>query len=89
MPRLSQDIHSWNFRSLASAWSEKTAGEEDPPRTLQIARTKSKSKTRPVHDLPLFADYPSETETAPQTGSGPSLSDDDDTIIQFPGGVRV
>jgi type IV secretion system protein VirD4 len=74
---------------LDKAFSEKTAGEEDPPRTLQIARTKNKAKTRPVHDLPLFADYPSETEITPQTASGPSLSDDDDTIIQFPGGVRV
>ena len=63
------------------------SGEEDPPRTRQIARTKTKSTQ--ISDLPLFADLATEVKAAPQTDVGPSLGDDDDTIVQFPGGVRV
>jgi hypothetical protein len=62
-------------------------GEEEPPRTRQIARTKAKPTQ--IHDLPLFADRPIEAEAAPQTEIGTSLGDDEDTIVQFPGGVRV
>ena len=87
--------HDWSSEARAThpkldkAWLEKTTGEEDPPRTLQIARTKAKLKTHLVHDLPLFADFETEAEAAPQTDVGCSLGDEDDTIVQFPGGVRV
>ncbi|MBN9262550.1 MAG: IncP-type conjugal transfer protein TraG, partial [Hyphomicrobium sp.] len=72
---------------LDKSWSEMVTGEEDPPRTRQIARTKAKSTQ--VSDLPLFADLETEAKAAPQADVGPSLGDDDDTIVQFPGGVRV
>ncbi|MGE0768113.1 MAG: type IV secretory system conjugative DNA transfer family protein, partial [Hyphomicrobiaceae bacterium] len=72
---------------LDTSWSEMVTGEEDPPRTRQITRMKSKSTQ--LHDLPLFADRPIEAEAAPQIEVGRSLGDDDDTIVQFPGGVRV
>ncbi len=87
--------HDWPSKprtthpKLDKAWSEMVTGEGDPPRTLQITHTKPKAKQRQVHDLPLFADLTIETETAPQAGPGLSLGDDDDTIVQFPGGVRV
>src|SRR5690606_13312066 len=72
---------------LDKAWSETATAEEDPPRTRQIARTKSKAKPRQVSDLPLFADLGTEAKTAPQPHVGPSR-DDDDTIVPFPGGAR-
>ncbi len=72
---------------LDTSWSEMVTGDEDPPRTRQIARTKTKPSR--LHDLPLFADRPIEAEAAPQAEFGRSLGDDDDTIVQFPGGVRV
>ena len=72
---------------LDTSWSEMVTGEEDPPRTRQI--TRAKAKPTQIHDLPLFADRPIEAEAAPQTEVGTSLGDDDDTIVQFPGGVRV
>ena len=72
---------------LDKSWSEMVTGDEDPPRTRQIARTKTKPSQ--LHDLPLFADRPIEAEAAPQAEVGRSLGDDDDTIVQFPGGVRV
>jgi type IV secretion system protein VirD4 len=72
---------------LDTSWSEMVTGEEDPPRTRQI--TRAKAKPTQIHDLPLFADRPIEAEAAPQTEIGTSLGDDDDTIVRFPGGVRV
>ena len=67
------------FRSPASAAACVRGGSSSP----------AKPKTRPVHDLPLFADFETEAEAAPQTDVGRSLGDDDDTIVQFPGGVRI
>ncbi len=87
--------HDWSIEArpthpkLDKSWSQTATGEEDPPRALQIARAKAKPKARQVHDLPLFADLPIETKAAPQTDVGRSLGDDDDTIVQFPGGVRI
>lgn len=87
--------HDWpgkprtTHRKLEQCWSEKAASEEDPPRTLQMTRTKTKPKTRQVSDLPLFADLGTEAKTTPQTHVGPSLTDDDDTIVPFPGGARI
>ena len=72
---------------LDTSWSDMVTGEEDPPRTRQITRTKAKPTQ--LHDLPLFADHPIEAEAAPQADVGRSLGDNDDTIVQFPGGVRV
>ncbi|OJU23284.1 MAG: hypothetical protein BGN89_10630 [Alphaproteobacteria bacterium 64-6] len=63
-------------------------GEEDPPRTRQISRPKTKTQPQ-IHDLPLFADRPIDADTASQADVGRSLGDDDGTIVQFPGGVRV
>jgi type IV secretion system protein VirD4 len=72
---------------LDKSWSDTVTAEEDPPRTRQIARTKTKPAQ--VSDLPLFADLGTEAKAAPQTEVGPSLGEDDDTIVQFPGGVHV
>ncbi len=73
---------------LDTSWSEMVTGEEDPPRTRQITRTKTKTQPQ-IHDLPLFADRPIDSDTAPPADVGRSLNGDDDTIVQFPGGVRV
>jgi type IV secretion system protein VirD4 len=87
--------HDWpsearaTYPKLDTSSAEMTTGEEDPPRIRQITRSKSKTKPRPVHDLPLFADLSIETDPTPPTDVARSLSDDDDTVIQFPGGVRV
>jgi type IV secretion system protein VirD4 len=87
--------HDWPSKprtthpKLEKSWSEKATSEEDPPRTLQIGRTRAKTKRRQVSDLPLFADLGTEPKTAPQTRVGPSLADDDDTIVPFPGGARI
>ncbi|MCL4765428.1 MAG: IncP-type conjugal transfer protein TraG [Hyphomicrobiaceae bacterium] len=84
--------HDWSGEArtthpeLDKSWSEMVIGAEDPPRTRQI--TPAKSKPRQLHDLPLFADRPIEAESAPRADAGRSLGDDD-TIVQFPGGVRV
>ncbi|MGE3702617.1 MAG: type IV secretory system conjugative DNA transfer family protein, partial [Hyphomicrobiaceae bacterium] len=75
--------------SLDTSWSEMVTGEEDTPRTRQISRTKTKTHPRQLNDLPLFADLPIEAEAAPQADVSRSLGDNDDTIVQFPGGVRV
>jgi type IV secretion system protein VirD4 len=72
---------------LDKSWSEMVTGEEDPPRPRQIARTKTKPD-RPHHDLPLFADRTIDGESPPQPPR-PARGGDDDTIVQFPGGVRV
>ncbi|MCL4765401.1 MAG: IncP-type conjugal transfer protein TraG [Hyphomicrobiaceae bacterium] len=72
---------------LDKPWSEMVTGEEDAPRARQI--TRAKIKPRQLHDLPLFADHPIEAEIAPRADDGPSIGADDDTIVQFPGGVRV
>jgi type IV secretion system protein VirD4 len=74
---------------LDTSGAEMVAGEEDTPRTRQISRTKTKTHPRLLNDLPLFADHPIEAEAAPQGEVGRSLGGDDDTIVQFPGGVRV
>jgi type IV secretion system protein VirD4 len=85
--------HDWPSEALAThpkldkSWSDTLTGEDDAPRTRQIARTKTKPSK--LHDLPLFADLPIEAKTAPQTNVSLSLGDDEDTIVQFPGGVRV
>jgi type IV secretion system protein VirB10 len=55
--------HDWPSKprathpKLEKSWSEKATSEEDPPRTLQIARSKAKPKRRQDSDLPLFADF--------------------------------
>jgi type IV secretion system protein VirD4 len=74
---------------LDKSWAGMGTGEGDQPRTRQIARAKAKSTPTPVSDLPLFADLETEAKAAPQADVGPSLGDDDDTIVQFPGGVRI
>ena len=85
--------HDWSLSprtthpKLDTSWSEMVTGEEDQPRPRQIARTKTKSSQ--MHDLPLFADLAMEAKSAPQAAAGPSPGDEDDTIVQFPGGVRV
>jgi type IV secretion system protein VirD4 len=73
---------------LDTSWSEMVTSEEDSSRTRQISRPKTKTKPQ-IHDLPLFADRPIEADTAPLAEVGRSLGDDDGTIVQFPGGVRV
>jgi type IV secretion system protein VirD4 len=88
-------VHDWpsgprtTHPKLDTSGAEMVAGEEDTPRTQQISRTKTKTHPRLLNDLPLFADHPIEAEAAPQADVGRSLGDNDDTIVQFPGGVRV
>ncbi len=85
--------HDWPSQArtthpkLDKSLSETATAEDDPPRTRQIARAKTKPAR--VSDLPLFADLGTEAKTAPQIHVGPSLADDDDTILPFPGGARV
>jgi type IV secretion system protein VirD4 len=85
--------HDWPSEARAThpkldtSWSEMVTGEEDPPRTRQVARTKTKPTQ--VSDLPLFADLATETKAAPQADADRSIGDDDDTVVQFPGGVRI
>jgi len=87
--------HDWPSKlrtthpKLGRSWSEIATSEEDPPRTLQIGRTRAKTKRRQESDLPLFADLGTEAKTAPQTHVGPSLADDGDTIVPFPEGARI
>ncbi len=87
--------HDWSSKPRAThpkldkSWSDTAKSEEDPPRTLQAARTKATAKQRRVHDLPLFADLGTAANAAPQADAGQSIGDDDDTILQFPGGARV
>ena len=85
--------HDWPSEARAThpkldkSWAGMATGEDDPTRTRQITRAKARST--PVSDLPLFADLETETKAAPQADVDRALGDDDDTIVRFPGGVRV
>jgi type IV secretion system protein VirD4 len=71
---------------LDKAWSELVtssgADDESPPRYREIPRRKKDRAERPLTDLPLFAERPS--DPAPEEDATPA-DDHSDKVIQFPG----
>jgi len=70
---------------LHKAWSELLASEEDPPRTRERVRERTRSKSQPDQhtDLPLFAERGPEPERDIAPDESPPLGDDN--VIDFPG----
>jgi type IV secretion system protein VirD4 len=69
---------------LHKAWSEMVTADEDPPRTRERVRERTRAKRQPDQhtDLPLFAEHGPEPERE-ATDEGPPLGDDN--VIDFPG----
>ena len=70
---------------LHKAWSEMVTADEDPPRTRERIRERTRSKIGPDRhsDLPLFAELGPEPERELAGDDGPPLGDDN--VIDFPG----
>jgi type IV secretion system protein VirD4 len=78
-------IRSTVHPKLHKAWSELVTAEEDPPRTRERVRERTRVKEDPDRhsDLPLFAEQASEPGRDIAPDDGPPLGDDN--VVDFPG----
>jgi type IV secretion system protein VirD4 len=72
---------------LHKAWSEVLRSDQDSTRSHDLTRARTQPDRH--RDLPLFAAQSSEPDIDIGADAGPSLGDDDDPAVQFPGGVRI